>query len=109
MQSKNKINLPSLNASYIACIGKKDGKKGQLRFSEVNTNLTTAEATSQPLACAILLIASKDGLKPGVHIPEKAIRINELIKMGKTLNLPFVCDSIEETIWSEEVDSIIEC
>ena len=106
MQSKKKTNLPTLNASYIACIGLKNGKKGQLRYSEVNTAVTTSEATSQPLACSILLIASKDGIKPGVHLPENAIKIKELLDIGKRLNLPFVCNIIGETVWSEEINSI---
>ena len=42
MRSKKKISLPTLIGSYVSCIGKKDGKKGQLTYSDVNTKLTTA-------------------------------------------------------------------
>jgi hypothetical protein len=108
MQSDKKVSLPSLNAAYIACIGMKNGKKGQLRYSEVNTTVTTAEATSQPLASSILLIASKGGLDPGVHLPEKAIKLDELLDIGNKMKLPFACNVKNETAWEEKIDSITE-
>ncbi|KYK21970.1 hypothetical protein AYK24_02915 [Thermoplasmatales archaeon SG8-52-4] len=107
-QSKKKINYPVMNGSYIACIGKKDGKNGQLRFSATNTCITTAEATSQPLACAVLLAISGNKIKPGVHLPETSIKIEDLNKIGKKLKLPFFTKAIEETIWSQEVNSILK-
>jgi len=105
-QSKSKTSLPVMNGSYIACIGTKNGKKGQLRYSAVNTNVTTAEATSQPLACAVLHAISGDRIKPGVHLPETAIDIKDLVQIGKKLKLPFFTDAVEETIWSKEVTSL---
>lgn len=104
--TKKKINLPVMNGSYIACIGTKNGKKGQLRYSATNTSVTTAEATSQPLACAILYAISTGKIKPGVHLPETAVDIEEINQIGKKLKLPFFTDAIEETVWSEEVTSL---
>jgi saccharopine dehydrogenase-like NADP-dependent oxidoreductase len=106
MRSKKKINLPMLNASYISCIGKKDGKRGQLTYSEVNTKITTAEATSQPLACTIFYIASGDKIQPGVHLPETVIKIDDLIKIGKQHKFSFVTEANQRIIWSEKINHI---
>lgn len=105
-KTKSKVSLPVMNGSYIACIGKKNGKRGQLRYSATNTSVTTAEATSQPLACAIILSMQKGKIKPGVHLPEKAINLKDLVDIGKKLKLPFFTDAIEETVWSEEITSL---
>ena len=104
--TKSKMSLPEMNGSYVACIGKKNGKKGQLRYSATNTSVTTAEATSQPLACAVIYAISTGKIKPGVHLPETAIDIDDIIQIGKKLKLPFFTDAIEETVWTEEVTSL---
>ncbi len=106
---KNNITktiFPKMNGSYIACIGTKNGKKGQLRYSATNTCVTTAEATSQPLACAVFHALTSGKIKPGVHLPETAIEIKDLIKIGMNLKLPFFTEAIEETIWTKEIDSM---
>jgi saccharopine dehydrogenase-like NADP-dependent oxidoreductase len=103
---KGKGNLPVMNGTYVACIGTKDGKKGQLYYSATNTSVTTAEATSQPLACAILNIVSGAKIKPGVHLPETAIDINDIITSGARYKLPFVTDAKEITSWSEKIISL---
>lgn len=105
-QSEGKRTIPMLNGSYVACIGTKGGEKGQLSYSAVNTNVTTAEATSQPLACAILHYASGGKIKTGIHLPETAIRIEDIIKIGKQCKLPFVMDAKERTEWSGKVVSL---
>lgn len=105
-KSKKKRFLPILVGEYLSCIGIKDGKKGQLCYSAVNEKLTVTEATSQPLACAILYIASKGNIKPGVHLAENALRLQDILEYGAKLNLPFVNDVKEKTSWSEEIISI---
>jgi len=101
MQSKRKVNLPQLNASYIACIGTKDGKKGQLSYSEVNQAVTCAEATSQPLACAIHYIVSGGTIAPGVHLPETALKLEDILTLGRQYRLPFVTEAKHQTQWSD--------
>lgn len=105
-QTKGKKTLPVLTASYISCIGIKDGKKGQMCYSAVNTKITVAEATSQPLSCAVLHIASGGKIEPGVHLPETALKIEDIIKIGTRKKLPFVKDVIEEMKWSDDVISL---
>jgi len=106
-KSKKKRYLPVLIGEYISCIGTKDGKRGQLCYSAVNEKVTVAEATSQPLTCAVLYLASEGNIKPGVHLAENTIRIEDIIKYGAKLNLPFVIDVKEKTTWSKEIISII--
>lgn len=106
-KSKKKRSLPIIVGDYISCIGLKDGKKGQLCYNAVNEKLTVAEATSQPLACAILHIASKDNIKPGVHLAENALKLEDILEYGTKLNLPFVIDVKEKTSWSTEIISIV--
>lgn len=101
MRSKRKVNLPALNGAFISCIGKKDGKRGQLIYSEVNTKTSTVEATSQPLACAIFYHLYGGKIKPGVHLPEEVLKINDIIKIGKRHNLPFVTEVNNNIQWSE--------
>jgi saccharopine dehydrogenase-like NADP-dependent oxidoreductase len=105
-QSKRKGRLPSLNAAYIACIGTREKEKGQLCYSEVNPKISTAESTSQPLACAILLLASKKKLKPGVYLPETSLSVDEIIRVGSAQNLSFVTDAIGRTTWNKESTAI---
>jgi len=106
-KSKKKRFLPTLVGEYISCIGTKDGKKGQLCYSAVNEKVTVAEATSQPLACAILYLASKGNIKPGVHLAENTLRLEDILKYGAKLNLPFVKDVKERTSWSEDIISMV--
>jgi len=106
MRSKKKVSLPRLNASFIACIGEKDGEKGQMSYGEVNTKTTTAEVTSQPLACAVFHIAHGGKIKPGVHLPETALTVENIVKMGKRYNLSFVTEAKEQMVWSEKTISI---
>ena len=109
--SKNrstKTFFPKMIGSYIALIGTKNGEKGQLRYSSTNTCVTTAEATSQSLVCAIFNNLTNNKIKPGVHLPETAIEINDLINIGIKLKLPFFTEAIEETIWTKEIDSMAE-
>lgn len=106
MRSKKKVGLPTLIGSYVSCIGEKNGRKGQLRYCEVNTELTTAEATSQPLACAIFYIASGGRIEPGVHLPETTLKVGDILCIGESHNLSFVKDATATTTWSEEVISL---
>jgi saccharopine dehydrogenase (NAD+, L-lysine-forming) len=106
MRSKKKVGLPTLIASYMSCIGKKNGKKGQLSYCEVNTKLTIAEATSQPLACAIFYIASGGRIEPGVNFPETALKVEDILRIADGHNLSFVKDAMAKTTWSEEVISL---
>jgi saccharopine dehydrogenase-like NADP-dependent oxidoreductase len=105
-KSKKKRFLPVLIGEYIACIGTKDGKRGQLSFSAVNKKLTVAEATSQPLACAVLYLTSDGKIDPGVHLAENALKLEDIVEYGEKLNLPFVKDHKEKITWSEEIISI---
>ncbi len=105
-KTKSKTNLPIMNGTYVACIGIKNGKKGQLRYSATNTSVTTAEATSQPLACAVLHAIIGDKIKPGVYLPETAIDIDDLVQLGNKLKLSFFINAKEETVWTEEIDSL---
>lgn len=106
-KSKKKRYLPVLVGEYISCIGTKDGKRGQLCYSAVNKKVTVAEATSQPLACAVLYLASDGNIEPGVHLAENTLRIEDIIEYGAKLNLPFIRCVKEKTTWSEEITSII--
>lgn len=105
-KSKKKRTLPCMIGDYISLIGMKDGKKGQLSYIAVNEKLTVAEATSQPLACAVFHLAHKNNIKPGVHLAENSIDIEEIIKYGKKFNFAFLKDVNEKTIWSEKIVSI---
>ncbi len=106
-QSERKRTLPELIGSYISCIGEKNGQYGQLTYSSVNTKLTVTEATSQPLACAILYSASKNKIEPGVHLPETAIKNEDIIKLGKQNKLSFVTNTNENITWSKNIISMV--
>jgi len=106
-KSKKKRFLPILVGEYISCIGTKNGKRGQLCYSAVNEKVTVAEATSQPLACAVHYLISKGNIEPGVHLAENKLRLEDIIYYGNKLNLPFVKDAKEKTTWSEEIISIV--
>lgn len=105
-KSKKKRFLPILVGEYISCIGTKNGKRGQLCYSSVNEKVTVAEATSQPLACAVHYLLSRGNIEPGVHLAENKLRLEDIIYYGDKLNLPFVKDVKEKTTWSEEIISI---
>jgi saccharopine dehydrogenase (NAD+, L-lysine-forming) len=106
-KSKKKRYLPLMIGEYIACIGVKDGVKGQLCYSSVNQKLTVAEATSQPLACAILLLVSDNKFSPGVYLAENYFEIEDIINHGKKLKLSFVEYSKEKINWNEDITSIV--
>ncbi len=106
MRTKRKTRLPRLTASYISCIGIKDKKKGELRYCEVNTAVTTAEATSQPLACVIFHIASGRKIRPGVHLPEHTFTIDEILSIGKQYNFAFATEAVTQTTWEEHIISL---
>lgn len=96
-KTNEKKHFPTLTGSYISCQGTKQGKKIQLSYSAVNTKTTIAEATSQPLACAVISFITGNTIQPGVHLPEQVFRIEDILDIGRRYNLPFVKDTIEMT------------
>ncbi|DAC72923.1 MAG TPA: hypothetical protein DSN98_02880 [Thermoplasmata archaeon] len=103
-KTNDKKQLPILTGSYISCCGSRNGQKGQLRYSAVNTKTTVAEATSQPLACAILHLATHK-IEPGVYLPENILNIEDIIKLGRYYELPFAQDTIDLLCWNDKVIS----
>jgi saccharopine dehydrogenase-like NADP-dependent oxidoreductase len=97
--TNEKKHFPELTGSYISCKGVKQGQQGQLSYSAVNMKTTIAEATSQPLACAIFSLLFGSVIQPGVYLPEQVFRIEDILRLGRRYNLPFAQDTIEITTW----------
>ena len=51
-------------------------------------------------------LASGGRIEPGVNLPEMALEIDDIIRLGDRYNLPFVKDIKGKTTWSEEVISL---
>ena len=103
-RTKKKETEPMPSGLYISCIGAKNGSRGQMHYSSSST-INMAEATGQPLACVALYIASGGSIEPGVHPPETALTIEDVIDLGTHYELSFVKKVKEEIKWSKEVVS----
>jgi saccharopine dehydrogenase-like NADP-dependent oxidoreductase len=100
-KSDEKKHFPVLVGSYVSCIGTRNGQKGQLSYSAVNTKTTVAEATSQPLACTVFYLLSGNTVQPGVHLPEQVLGIEHILQLGSKYDLSFAKDTIEKVDWSQ--------